>query len=771
MNASFKKNRLSLILSMVATLSVALVGCNDGGQGKKDDPKPDDPIYDNVYDVKVAADFDVTSSNFIPNFKDEDIVRQDMIFETSSKVDSITATYGTVKEITEPQTQDDSDVNEEEVTTKRWSYQLDLNLLKDHKISLPINDELYLTGSIKPQKFKVNNFAKLDEYVPYQWHLYNYGANKLNRNPHETQGVDTNAIYTYLKTGVTGKDNVVVVYDGVVNFDNPDLKDRKLDVSAALADTDLEKDTNSTFDVSKDSEHGSAVSGIIAASKNEQGVMGIAPNTKLISVNKESESIYQIFEKLNKHYINVSGLNASIGYNYPKFLIDYNYILTLESAKAYKAIIVTASGNEGDTIVDDAFINPLGDEKLPCLTNHISCSISQNDPSKTSHESILVGGINSLGHHNTYANSSSNLWVSGITGGTDDIEKGGYILKNNIVTTFYGLPCSSISKNVSQFTRDTDCNYTDRMNGTSAATPMVSGVVSLIKEVNPDLNIYQVKYILAQSAKNDLTMSTLKQDPIKSKIIYNEQSNEIVAHDGWQTNKANMRFNNDFGFGLPDAFKAVQIAKAIKDDDLSIIGEANFNKHKANLEKRADESSTLTYKTPVNSSKCNYNGMKEGLHEYECDLRLTNVEDNEGNDVSGSNTSYQIEAFSFKIGAIKLKYNGSEDPDFCGFDGSKHTDDITTPNDIRDYYNKYSTYQVKVTRGNETSAIVKPYSAFFVPLTYPSDTIVRDFYANQFYLEDLNSNTPWKITIKSRCTVDVNYLNDKLEATVYAYKA
>ena len=54
MNASFKKNRLSLILSMVATLSVALVGCNDGGQGKKDDPKPDDPIYDNVYDVKVT---------------------------------------------------------------------------------------------------------------------------------------------------------------------------------------------------------------------------------------------------------------------------------------------------------------------------------------------------------------------------------------------------------------------------------------------------------------------------------------------------------------------------------------------------------------------------------------------------------------------------------------------------------------------------------------------------------------------------------------------
>ena len=43
------------------------------------------------------------------------------------------------------------------------------------------------------------------------------------------------------------------------------------------------------------------------------------------------------------------------------------------------------------------------------------------------------------------------------------------------------------------------------------------------------------------------------------------------------------------------------------------------------------------------------------------------------------------------------------------------------------------------------------------------------FYANQFYLEDLNSSTPWKITIKSRCTVDVYYLNDKLEATVYAY--
>jgi len=73
--------------------------------------------------------------------------------------------------------------------------------------------------------------------------------------------------------------------------------------------------------------------------------------------------------------------------------------------------------------------------------------------------------------------------------------------------------------------------------GTSAAAPLVSGVVALMLEANPELGWRDVRTILAKSAKKVDT-----------------------AHPDWQVNGAGLNINHDYGFGLVDAQAAIELA-------------------------------------------------------------------------------------------------------------------------------------------------------------------------------------------------------------------
>lgn len=74
--------------------------------------------------------------------------------------------------------------------------------------------------------------------------------------------------------------------------------------------------------------------------------------------------------------------------------------------------------------------------------------------------------------------------------------------------------------------------------GTSSATPLVSGVVALIFEANPALTYRDVMYVLIQSATiNDALDSS------------------------WETNGANLKFSEKYGFGRVNAGQAVTVAK------------------------------------------------------------------------------------------------------------------------------------------------------------------------------------------------------------------
>ena len=100
-----------------------------------------------------------------------------------------------------------------------------------------------------------------------------------------------------------------------------------------------------------------------------------------------------------------------------------------------------------------------------------------------------------------------------------------------------------------------NCQYTAMMNGTSAATPNVSGVVAMMLEANPKLSVRDTKYILAKTAKHvDPTFAGVSSNAIVP-------GSTVVLEQGWVKNAAGYAFSNRYGFGAVDA-AAIAAAKS-----------------------------------------------------------------------------------------------------------------------------------------------------------------------------------------------------------------
>ena len=95
-------------------------------------------------------------------------------------------------------------------------------------------------------------------------------------------------------------------------------------------------------------------------------------------------------------------------------------------------------------------------------------------------------------------------------------------------------------------TTDNGNRYRGDFGGTSAATPIVSGVAALVRDANEALTWRDVKLILAASArKNDEDDSGWEQGALK-----------------YGSDAERYNFNHEYGFGVVDAKAAVDLARS-----------------------------------------------------------------------------------------------------------------------------------------------------------------------------------------------------------------
>ena len=128
--------------------------------------------------------------------------------------------------------------------------------------------------------------------------------------------------------------------------------------------------------------------------------------------------------------------------------------------------------------------------------------------------------MNDQGERSPYSERGSNLWVCAPSTDTARDPRQGITTTGN------------------------DDVYVDKFGGTSASTPIVSGVVALVRSVDTDLTWRDVKLILAASArKNDADNTGWEDGALK-----------------YGSTTERYHFSHEYGFGVVDAKAAVDLA-------------------------------------------------------------------------------------------------------------------------------------------------------------------------------------------------------------------
>lgn len=272
--------------------------------------------------------------------------------------------------------------------------------------------------------------------------------------------------------------------------------------------------------------HGTAVAGIIAAAANDgQGGMGVASSASLAGVD--------VFGASNSGSGVVSAMQRMGGFDVVNHSWGWSDRYSDGAATAFGASFlatIDAAVTAGRGGLGTIIVNSAGND---WLTGRVDANSSAFNSSR---ETITVGAVTDIDVVASYSNRGASLLVSAPSSG------GG---RGITTTDLEGAAGYSAG------------DYTTTFGGTSAAAPIVSGVVALVLEADPSLGWRDVQSILALSARH-----------VGSAMTGGTGGSEAY---GWTLNGATTfnnggyHFSNDYGFGMVDARAAVRLAEVWKE--------------------------------------------------------------------------------------------------------------------------------------------------------------------------------------------------------------
>lgn len=372
-----------------------------------------------------------------------------------------------------------------------------------------------------------------DPLVAKQWHLTRLG--------------DLNTVWK----DYTGKDVHVGVYDSGVQYSHWDLSanydaSREVVVDGVKYDGDYSPTSGP---------HGTAVAGLIAAAQNGEGGVGIAYDAALTSVNifdpysenfsgpgifVNSADLTKFFDAISQSArFDVS--NHSWGGRSP--IMTATSRLT-EGSFGYEMVSALSNGTDNGR-------GGLGTIHVAAAGN--SMIDGQSDTWKTDRHVIAVGGYReSDGSSSYYVSSGAHLLVSGPTNDYEEIGGTGQVTTDLLNRDGYNTTAKPYGKS----------DYTDGFGGTSGATPVVSGVVTLMLDANETLGWRDVRDILAYSAKLPVAFETGQTAVtyLDSPLILNNSQFQLGGK-GANWNGGETHYSRDYGYGAVDAYSAVRMAE------------------------------------------------------------------------------------------------------------------------------------------------------------------------------------------------------------------
>ncbi|MDC1347429.1 S8 family serine peptidase, partial [Glaciecola sp.] len=362
-----------------------------------------------------------------------------------------------------------------------------------------------------------------DPLASAQWYLEQSGVTELNGQ-------------------ITGAGITVSVVDDGIDTAHPDLQEN---LNFALAfDTQFDtKDGNTKYPylIGPPDNHGTAVAGIIGAvANNETGIVGAAQDAEIVSTRvkwaaghmTQALSLQWQFDVSNNSWGTINPFTAN--FNSTSHTFDwYNIRKGVEQGRdGQGTVFVFSAGNSAGS----------GDN-----TNYSNFANAR--------EVITVGAINSSDQASSFSTPGASVLVA-----------------------TYGENMLTTDRHQSGYGYEGASDYTE-FSGTSAAAPLVSGIVALMLEANPDLGYRDVQKILAYSTRHPDVQSW----------------KENGASD---LNLGGLSFNDKSGFGVVDAYAAVQLARTWTKQSTAINEVSASDRQFGMLESIPDgtgESFTMTF--------------------------------------------------------------------------------------------------------------------------------------------------------------------------------
>ena len=289
----------------------------------------------------------------------------------------------------------------------------------------------------------------------------------------------------------TGENVIVAIIDNGFELQHPDLASNFIQGYDCTDGTDGA--THGAYRENVDS-HGTQCAGIIGAVNNDIGVVGIAPNCRLMPIRKGYS--YYVKDKNGK---NIDTLYHS----------KTEYVLkSFRQAYQNGADVISCSWSY-DPSISGIYDLVLG-ETVSQGRNGLGCvivfSVGNDSLSRINYPSntfnvIAVGASNRYGYRAAFSNFGDSL---------DVVAPGKDVYTTQTIP--YGSYCVS--------------------SGTSMACPMVAGITALILSQNPHLNWQEVRNIIRQTAY---------------KLPY--YNFDVITNNG--------TWNNQVGYGLVDGYAAM----------------------------------------------------------------------------------------------------------------------------------------------------------------------------------------------------------------------
>ena len=333
----------------------------------------------------------------------------------------------------------------------------------------------------------LNNPLVNDSLYGCQWHLRNQTGEDINVEPVWADGIKGEGI------------NIAVVDDGM-DFSHTDLRDN---VSTSLNHN--YSDTESIFNPF--AHHGTYVAGVVGARDNSVGVRGVAPRATVYGYN------YLVSERTDAERSDAMTRNAAVtavsnswgpvegpGLGEASFFWERAVESGINSGYGGKGTFYAWAAGNGHEEGDNSNLDELANFYAVTAV----CAVNDDDT------------------RSNYSEEGANLWVCAPSSDHNAEQRGIVTVENHD-------------------------RYRDDFGGTSAATPIVSGVAALMRQANQNLTWRDLKLILAASARKNDPANAGWADGARK---YGSASATDLYH-----------FNHEYGFGVVDAKAAVDMAR------------------------------------------------------------------------------------------------------------------------------------------------------------------------------------------------------------------